>query len=396
MLAGTAMTSYTFTDDWSLTPPSPVGPFVYSISPSSGHLSDSGDAFVYAVYKNGELFFSALMSGAKRQGYIDCQLTVTDTSVKPPSVQTLPPFIPYPNSADDYVLARVTLGTNGMEFQTSDWLAFASLIAENSEIMTTTPEKYQDINFSGKFAAEDGEVLYKGTLNLIGSQVMLGTVPGTLSSRVAAAREILKDDPGMKNGYLQVANPPIKSSPGQRSARAYTDVIEQFDVEYAERYKRDGLKIAGTHCNLFVADVMRAMGAPLPTKADLGIIENDRMTAVTADILEFLKGDKISTDPANGGWRELNPRNKDDLEKLIAHVHSGGPAIAISSKSDGPDNHMVVIRPNQDGVVDWTRLHIAQAGGDLYNDTTLSLGWKMNDPQGKELERLDIKFFVHD
>ena len=56
------------------------------------------------------------------------------------------------------------------------------------------------------------------------------------------------------------------STVGNRSAAALNNVIRQFDVENAERYRpwRNG----STYCNIFVWDVTRALGCEIPHYVD--------------------------------------------------------------------------------------------------------------------------------
>ncbi|MGQ9601023.1 MAG: hypothetical protein ACUVWZ_16645 [Anaerolineae bacterium] len=178
---------------------------------------------------------------------------------------------------------------------------------------------------------------------------------------INAAREKLKQDPNMGSMWGQV-EAPIRSVPGQRSPDLYSAVIDQFDVEHSHigRYQPSE-KYRDTRCNIFAGDVMRAMGAPLPTKEDFGK-KGDRMTANTQQIHKALK-------EGWGGWRKIDVNNPDDLRLLQEHLKAGKPAVASDP------GHIAVIRPN--GLPDQLtqqnigELHIAQAGKRNLNDVHL-------------------------
>ena len=178
---------------------------------------------------------------------------------------------------------------------------------------------------------------------------------------VNAAREQLKANPLMQSMWRQV-EAPIRSVPGQRHPELYSAVIDQFDVEYSHsgRY-RPSEQYPDTRCNIFAGDVMRAMGAPLPTKGDL-YGTNDPMTANAGDIHNALER-------GWGGWRKIDVNNPDDLRLLQEHLESGKPAVASDP------GHIAVIRPNglpdQLTIQNFGELHIAQAGARNLNDVRL-------------------------
>lgn len=176
-----------------------------------------------------------------------------------------------------------------------------------------------------------------------------------------AAREQLKKDSNMQSMWRQV-EAPIRSSPGQRYPELYNRVIDQFDVEHSHpgRY-RPSEQYPDTRCNIFAGDVMRAMGAPLPTKGEI-YGKNDPMTANARDIHNALEGGR-------GGWRKIDVNNPDDLRLLQEHLRAGKPAVASDP------GHIAVIRPNglpeRLTLQSLGELHIAQAGSHNWNDVTL-------------------------
>jgi uncharacterized protein YukE len=157
-----------------------------------------------------------------------------------------------------------------------------------------------------------------------------------------------------KPGQLPL-NAVITSTPENRDPDLYAAVIHQFGVEGNPRYAPDRY----TYCNTFAGDVVRAMGAPLPTKADLGISKGDRATVGTQALYRWL-----TTDAGAQGWREVNPNTPEGLRLLQDHVNAGKPALAAD------EGHVAVIRPGQqaNSVAD---LRIAQAGARNLNNVRL-------------------------
>ncbi len=183
----------------------------------------------------------------------------------------------------------------------------------------------------------------------------------SLPVSIEEARRRLRVDPRMKSMWRQV-DAPIKSAPGHRDPDLYRAVIDQFDVEHSHpgRY-RPSRTHPDTRCNIFAGDVMRAMGAPLPTKGEL-YHKRDPMTANARDVYRALMN-------GWGGWRRIDINNPDDLKRLLEHIKAGKPALAADS------GHVAVIRPDhlpeyltKDNLGD---LHIAQAGSHNANDIQL-------------------------
>lgn len=162
---------------------------------------------------------------------------------------------------------------------------------------------------------------------------------------------------------------PITSVPGQRDPRLTNAVLNQFGVEGSKRYTRDTF----TYCNTYAGDVMRAMGAPLPTKADMGKV-GDRATLAAQPLHTWL-----TTSSSERGWREVDPSTPEGLKELVAHANAGKPAIASST------GHVAVIRPDQ-SAQSAADLRIAQAGAQNRNDIPLSTGFGGEKP----------RYFIHD
>jgi hypothetical protein len=207
-----------------------------------------------------------------------------------------------------------------------------------------------------KSAPRSGRVVQRIEVGAPKGQAGAPGIPLPLS--VEEAREKLKADPNMAHMWRQI-EAPIRSAPGQRSPELYRAVIDQFDVEHSHpgRY-RPSQQYPDTRCNIFAGDVMRAMGAPLPTKGELHG-RNDPMTANARDIYDALRN-------GWGGWRRIDVRDPDGLQRLLEHLRQGKPAVASDP------GHIAVLRPDQPAQIrSPADLRIAQAGARNANDISL-------------------------
>jgi hypothetical protein len=207
-----------------------------------------------------------------------------------------------------------------------------------------------------KSAPRSGRVVQRIEVAAPKGQAGAPGIPLPLS--VEEAREKLKADPNMAHMWRQI-EAPIQSAPGQRSPELYRAVIDQFDVEHSHpgRY-RPSQQYPDTRCNIFAGDVMRAMGAPLPTKGELHG-RNDPMTANARDIYDALRN-------GWGGWRRIDVRDPDGLQRLLEHLRQGKPAVASDP------GHIAVLRPDQPAQIrSPADLRIAQAGARNANDISL-------------------------
>lgn len=157
-----------------------------------------------------------------------------------------------------------------------------------------------------------------------------------------------------KPGQFPV-KPAITSTPQARSPELYAAVINQFGVEGNPRYAQD----AYTYCNTFAGDVARAMGVPLPTKAELLGIKGDPATVGAADLHRW-----FTTQAASHGWREVDADTPEGLRLLQEHVNAGRPAVAVDP------GHIAVVRPEQNATT-LADLRVAQAGAQNANDIRL-------------------------
>ena len=190
-------------------------------------------------------------------------------------------------------------------------------------------------------------------------------------------------DPIMGSAWREFTNAPIQNKPGQRSVDAYLAVLLLFNVEssYKCRYTPSCGGTSDTRCNIYASDVMNAMGAPLPTKGDLGLghgnsKNSDPMPANAKDTFAWLEKEK-------DGWKKLDPNNPGDWALLMDHLAAGKPALASH-----PD-HIAVLRPDQPSRLaagDTNKLHIAQAGAFNSNDTLV----------GTAFANRTVGIYIHD
>ncbi len=172
--------------------------------------------------------------------------------------------------------------------------------------------------------------------------------------------------PGMDSTYGKPGqvplDAPVKSNPGDRSAGLYGDAINQFGVGNNPRYTPDGNY---TYCNTFAGDVARAMGVPLPTKAEYGMNPVDRATIGFPQMWDYFTNPNAPVKAADQGWRAVG---QNDLATLQSHVNGGKMAVVVNN------GHIAVIRPGQD-ISDFGSIRIAQAGARSGNDISLSEGF---------------------
>ena len=159
----------------------------------------------------------------------------------------------------------------------------------------------------------------------------------------------------------KAVTPALTSNAGNRSPERYRAVLNQFNVETAERYRpfRDGY----TYCNIFVLDVTRAMCVHIP---HLGAIK----------MCEWL-----GTRGADYGWREV------DAETAQMYANLGKPAVTGA----GARGHVQMVVPSRDGGYDpKLGVAIAQAGSRVSNYTHISTIYGSNTLQNQ------IRYYVND
>ena len=176
------------------------------------------------------------------------------------------------------------------------------------------------------------------------------------------------------------AIPAVTSNMDNRSPGLYRAVINQFNVESAERY-RPG-RNDSTYCNIFVWDVTRAMGAELPLYTDPATGEPRYYpdTKGARSMGAIAMDDWLHKHGQDYGWREV------DAETAQRHANEGRPAIT----SAGSLGHVQIVCPSKDGEFDIIRgATIAQAGRIVANYTNISSIY------GTASQK-NVKYWIHD
>jgi len=257
----------------------------------------------------------------------------TESPAPPPPGATPPPLPPNPPAISNRLRRRVRPRPHHLE----RWTAMLNRRRNVQQIAVDKAQLPSDVS-----AILNREVRLRN-----GAKVRVANLDG----RTPVA--------GMDSIYGKPGQLPLKavitSTSQNRHPDLYAAVIHQFGVEGNPRYAPDRY----TYCNTFAGDVMRAMGVPLPTKADLGINKRDRATVGTQALYRWLL-----TKAGAQGWREVNPNTSEGLRLLQEHVNAGKPALAAD------EGHVAVIRPGQraNSVAD---LRIAQAGARNLNNVRL-------------------------
>ncbi|MDR2599623.1 MAG: hypothetical protein LBC73_05050 [Oscillospiraceae bacterium] len=181
--------------------------------------------------------------------------------------------------------------------------------------------------------------------------------------------------------WWRPTTPAISSDPTFRSAELYRAVLDQFNVETAERYRpgREG----HTYCNIFVWDASRAMGAEVPYYTDpaTGNIRSypDTQGANFNGAIAMCKW--LETHGARYGWVQV------DAATAQMHANMGKPAVT----SSGSIGHVQMIAPSQDGLYDPSRgVAITQAGGKNFNYTYITSTYGL-----QRLNSGEIKHWIH-
>lgn len=129
--------------------------------------------------------------------------------------------------------------------------------------------------------------------------------------------------------------PTVTSAPGARTPQLLTDVVAQFGVTTKPRYHPSP---NATYCNIFVQDVMAAMGAPLP-----------RETTANLTLQRLVAGELRPWQAAKGDAAR---------QAAVAAARAGKPALMGWYNPKGTHGHVAVLLPTSVGMSPM----IAQAG----------------------------------
>lgn len=146
-----------------------------------------------------------------------------------------------------------------------------------------------------------------------------------------------------------------------RSANNLRQVIGQFDVESAERYRP--YKNGNTYCNIFVWDVTSALGCEIPhyVDRDTGAPRVYPDTKGAYELDANGTHDWLAKHGANYGWYEVS------AEDAQRYANAGYPAVTAWKNSSGGAGHVQVVCPAKDNGYDARRgVTVAQAGSKNY------------------------------
>lgn len=149
---------------------------------------------------------------------------------------------------------------------------------------------------------------------------------------------------------------PVQGHIGSRTAGDLRAVVEQFDVATAERYRKrdiDGQPGDETFCNIYVREVLVALGVPTP-----------RMRA--NDLYSYLLAGSAG---AGGGvgWAQVSPW----VARALANA--GYPVVAAWQNPQGP-GHVAMLVPSR-SELDFDTTFIAQAGAINFSYGRLEQGF---------------------
>ena len=176
----------------------------------------------------------------------------------------------------------------------------------------------------------------------------------------------------------------IKGSPGNRSAALLDTILDQFNVESAERYRPYRRTGRDTYCNIFLWDVTSTLGAEIPHYVD-PLTGNPY---IWPDVRGALELDANATcvwlnrHGARFGWSEVSA-----VEAQTA-ANSGNPAVT-AWHNEGGVGHVQIVCPSRSGGFDPLRgVTIAQAGSRNTRYAHLSSTLSAT-------ERDSVRYYVH-
>jgi hypothetical protein len=165
--------------------------------------------------------------------------------------------------------------------------------------------------------------------------------------------------PGTTNtNASQPVNAPVHNDSSTRSAANYSNVINQFAVQFNPRYTpRDsnGDGVTDTFCNIFAWDVTSAMGAPIPHWVDRLVYQQltgslPPNNASQGELTATLTALWLQSQGATNGWSQVSAADAQSDANL------GRPVVVCG------DGHIAIVRP---GSINANGPTTAQAG--LYN-----------------------------
>lgn len=222
---------------------------------------------------------------------------------------------------------------------------------------TVTPQKLNTLLGNAQSNAlradrnRDGFVSAKESKNL-------GAISSRLAGRTTGTTRRSTGADGFDAAGTTAANA-TRSNGSTPGAQRINRALDRLDVEHNRRYLptgRRGTSSRVTHCNEFAQDALRGIGVP----------RSNLPTGNANNMNRWLNGAG-----QNHGWRRVSAAEAQRL------ANSGHPALASWNNTSGPHGHVAVVRPgHNDGTV-----HVAQAGGHNYSDTTVNRAFGRHTPQ---------------
>jgi len=159
----------------------------------------------------------------------------------------------------------------------------------------------------------------------------------------------------------QPASSRYTSTVGRRSADSLSQVLSQFNVESAERYRPN--RNGKTYCNIFVWDATRALGCEIPHYVDKAS-GNPRAYPDVAGAYELDANgtcDWLAQRGTDFGWREVS------AAAAQYYANTGYPTVSAWRNESGRAGHVAMVCPSQDGAYNPKRgVTVAQAGGNNF------------------------------
>jgi hypothetical protein len=161
--------------------------------------------------------------------------------------------------------------------------------------------------------------------------------------------------------------PPVVNTASQRDERELEVILDQFNVEHAERYRPRPAVPGGpkaTYCNILVSDATAALCAPVPHWL------NGQWQDVRSNVKWLRSG--------YNGWRVSTAAQAQAL------ANAGHPAVVVWDPEDRAHGHIAILTPSKGSAGVW----VCQAGARCYRRAPLMAGFGNYTTE--------LQFFTHD
>lgn len=182
----------------------------------------------------------------------------------------------------------------------------------------------------------------------------------------------------------KAATPAITARSGERSPELLRDIIDQFNVTGAERY-RPYKYGKDTYCNIFVWDVTSALGCEIPHYIDSATGEPRSYPDVKGawEMGANATHDWLLNSGGSYGWRQVDARTAQEW------ANGGGAAVTAWKNPTGGSGHVQIVCPSESGGYDSANgVTVAQAGARNLSYANINTTYKKS-----QLE--DVKYFIN-